>query len=355
LDWGLGHATRCIPIINELIKENSQVFISVDKSLNFLLKKEFPEAVFLPINGYRIKYSRNGSWLFLKLLLQFPKIIFSAWKENLWLRNIINEYRIDAVISDNRFGLYNKRIPSVYITHQLYIKSGNSISEKIAQKIHYYFIKKYNNCWVPDFKENGLAGKLSHPVNKPSNISYIGPLSRFKKLNNIPLKYDLLVSLSGPEPQRTVFEKMIIAQLGAFKKKVLLVRGMPYENSKMEPAGESIEIVNHLSAQELNMAFQQSEMIISRSGYSTIMDLVKLGKNAILVPTPGQGEQEYLAEYLMWKKYFYSIPQKNFCLNKAIAEAYTFPFITPAFPESEYKKIIREFVVSLKSGIFALQ
>ena len=348
LDWGLGHATRCIPIIKDLINEDCEVLIAADNSLKLLLKKEFPQCFFVPIIGYKIKYSRNGKRLHSKLLFQLPKIIFSVWKENRWLKKIVNEYKIDAIISDNRFGLYNKRILSVYMTHQLYIKAGNRFSEKLAQQIHNYFIRKYNICWVPDFEENGLAGNLSHPKNKPSNVAYIGPLSRFEKLNTINLKYELLISLSGPEPQRTIFEKIILTQLATFKSNILLVRGLPYENEKIKPPGNSIEIVNHLSAQELNIAFQQSEMIISRSGYSTIMDLVKLGKNAILVPTPGQGEQEYLAEYLMKKNFFYSIPQKNFSLNRAIPEAKNFHFIKKVFAENDYKKIIREFILLLK-------
>jgi len=355
LDWGLGHATRCIPIINELIKQHCEVIIAADGSPFFLLKKEFPTIVFLRIKGYKIQYSRNTKWLFFKLLLQFPKIIFSIWKENSWLEKIVNEYRIDAVISDNRFGVYNKRIPSVYITHQLHIKAGNVFSEKIAQKIHFHFIKKYNNCWVPDFKENGLAGELSHPANAHSNVLYIGPLSRFEKINDVPKVYNLLISLSGPEPQRTIFENMILIQLKTFKKKVLLVRGLPDENKKLQAGMKSLEIVNHLSAEELNLAFQQSEMIISRSGYSTIMDLVKLGKNAILVPTPGQTEQEYLSNYLMEKKYFYSVQQDYFSLETAIDKASSFPYIIPGSSFNNYKKVINEFVLSVKSGNFAPQ
>ena len=347
LDWGLGHATRCIPIINELINQKCEVIIAADSGPFFLLKKEFPKTVFLRMKGYKIRYSRDRKWLGFTLFLQFPKIIFSIWKENTWLKKIIHDYQIDAVISDNRFGVYNKKIPCVYITHQLHIKTGNAFSEKIAQKIHYFFIKKYSNCWVPDFKENGLAGELSHQVNIPSNVLYIGTLSRFEKSSEIPKIYNLLISLSGPEPQRTIFEKMILIQLKTFPKKVLLVRGLPGEHKKPR-SDPAIEIVNHLSAKELNMAFQQSEMIISRSGYSTVMDLVKLCKKAILVPTPGQTEQEYLSDYLMEKKYFYSVRQNNFSLETILDHASLFPFISPESDGNHYKKVIDEFVLSLK-------
>jgi uncharacterized protein (TIGR00661 family) len=354
LDWGLGHATRCIPIINELIEQGCDVVVAADGDPFFLLKKEFPTIVFLRIKGYKIQYTRNRKWLPFKLLQQFPKIIFSILKENSWLEEVINEYKIDAVISDNRFGVYNKRIPCIYITHQLYIKTGRVFSEKIIQKMHNYFIKKYSNCWVPDFKENGLAGELSHPAKIPSNVLYMGPLSRFEKMNDVPTIYDLVISLSGPEPQRTIFEKIILTQLKTFEKRVLLVRGLPNENKKMQADIKSIEIVNHLSAEELNIAFQQSDLIISRSGYSTIMDLVKLCKNAILVATPGQTEQEYLAAYLMQKKYFYSVHQDNFSLEAAIGHASLFPFVSPAAPVSNYKNVVDEFVLSLKTGNFAV-
>jgi uncharacterized protein (TIGR00661 family) len=355
LNWGLGHATRCIPIIKELIKQNCEVIIAADGTPYFLLKEEFPTTVFLRINGYNVQYSRNKKWLSSKLLLQVPKIIYSNWKENAWLKKTISEYRIDAVISDNRFGAHNKKIPSVYITHQLHIKTGNAFSERIAQKIHYHFIKKYSNCWVPDLEENGLAGELSHQANIPSNVLYIGPLSRFEKIKDVHIIYNLLISLSGPEPQRTIFEEMILNQLKTFEKKVLLVRGLPGDYKKLQSDKESIEIANHLSTEELNMVFQQSEMILSRSGYSTIMDLVELGKNAILVPTPGQTEQEYLAHYLMEKKYFYSVQQDNFSLETAIAQASSFPFINPVSSTGNYKKVISEFVLSLQPGNSAPQ
>jgi len=355
LDWGLGHATRCIPIINELIRQKCEVIIAADKASFFILKKEFPTTVFLRITGYNVQYSRNKKWLPFKLLLQFPKIIFSVWKEKAWLKKIVNEYQLDAVISDNRFGLYNKKIHCVYITHQLRIKTGNTFSEKIAQKIHYHFIKKYDSCWVPDFKDSGLAGELSHQANMPSNVLYTGPLSRFEKIKAVHPTYNILISLSGPEPQRSIFEKMILLQRKNFKKKVLLVRGLPGENINLPADMKSIEIVNHLPAEKLNIAFQQSEFIISRSGYSTIMDLVKVGKSAILVPTPGQTEQEYLSKYLMEKKYFYSVEQNNFSLETAIQQASSFPFVKPPTDFDDYKKVIEEFVLSLKPGNYARQ
>ena len=194
LDWGLGHATRRIPVIRTLLDNGLQVIVAADGMAKKLLQQEFPEIDFIYLPGYNILYSHNKYWLPLKIILQVPKILFRIFKEHISLKKIVKEHSIDAVISDNRFGLYHSGVPCVYITHQLLIKTGNRFSEKIAQKIHYWFIKKYNQCWVPD---NGgiynVAGALSHPVHLPPNVHYIGCISRFEKKETVEKIYDLLV------------------------------------------------------------------------------------------------------------------------------------------------------------------
>lgn len=355
LDWGLGHATRCIPIITELIGQDCNIFIVADGPIFLLLKKEFPETVFLRCKGYEIRYPKHKSGFAIAMTAQIPKIIFQIIREHRWLRRIVREYQIDAVISDNRFGLYDKNIPCVYITHQLFIKTGNRFSERLAQKIHYFFIKKYQHCWVPDFLEYGLAGSLSHPKEIPGNTVYIGPLSRFKKMPEVPKALDILVSISGPEPQRSIFEKIVLEQLKEFKGTSLLIRGLPGEKEILKSPTPSIRIINHLPQTEFNSALEQSGLVICRSGYTSVMDLVKLRKSAVLVPTPGQTEQEYLAKYLMDKKYFYSENQDQFNLKNALKNAAEFAAFIPEKPADDYKQTITEFVQSLKTGNFAPQ
>lgn len=342
----MGHATRCIPLINELINQDCTVYIAAEGATSSLLKKEFPSLNFLPLMGYRMKYSRKKYFLPLKILLQLPKIIFTIYREHQWLQRVVKNYRIDAVISDNRFGMYDSSIRSVYISHQLLIKTGNRFTEKIAQRIHYYFIKKYNECWVPDYETNSLAGELSHPSNLPGNMKYIGCLSRFE-LRDTEKKYELLVSISGPEPQRSVFEKLVLNGLMSYAGRVLFVRGLPATNENLETTNSRIVIKNHLSAKELNDAILQSGMVISRCGYTSVMDLVKLEKKAILIPTPGQTEQEYLAKYLMEKKMFYTVVQKDFNLKKVLLEAGVFPFTTGNYNMNDYKNVLDVFVRSL--------
>ncbi len=358
LEWGLGHATRCIPIIRALIANGCEVIIGAEGAAKALLETEFPQLVFLPLKGYRMQYSRKGSWLPLKILLQFPKMIRSIYNEHRWLKKLVKQGCIDAVISDNRFGLYHSAIPSVYITHQLTIKTGNRFTQWLAGRIHYFFINKFAVCWVPDAAgEINLAGEMSHPLRLPKiPVQYLGPLSRFEK-NNTGKKYDLSIIISGPEPQRSIFENLLLDQLTDYKGKVLFVRGLPNLSTTKPPLPENkefndlnVEFQDHLSSSALNEAIEASGIIISRCGYTTVMDLVKLKKPAILIPTPGQTEQEYLAERLMDKRIFYCTNQLSFSLPVALQQLTSLCLQQPAMSQDGYKDVIKKFITDLQLG-----
>jgi UDP-N-acetylglucosamine transferase subunit ALG13 len=326
LDWGLGHATRCVPVINDLLNNDCKVWIAGEGSQEKLLREEFPSLPFLPLKGYRIKYAKSG--LTGKLLLQIPSILRSIKKENKWLDEQVNKYGIEAVISDNRYGLYHEKVFSVFITHQLCIKSAlGKWSESFLQKWNYKFIDRFNECWVPDAEgENNLAGELSHPVKLPSiPVKYTGTLSRFQKRNIDEIKKHLLIILSGPEPQRTILENKIIDQVVNYPGTVTIVRGLPVEKNII-PSTNTIHFYNHLSSEELNNEAMKAEFIISRSGYSTVMDIAALQKKSILIPTPGQTEQEYLAQHLMKKHFAYCVKQNELSLLKNIEEAKQFEY-----------------------------
>ncbi len=324
LDWGLGHATRCIPIIYALIHAGAYVFLAGENNTEAILKKEFPLLPFLPLKGYNIRYSKNKKSFLLKLLSQLPAIKNTIQHEQKWLKKVVKEHKIDAVISDNRFGLYHAVIPTVYITHQLHIETGSTLLNKFAQQMHYHYINRFTECWVPDAAgEKNLAGKLSHPTQPPAvTIKYIGILSRFKK-QEPEIKTKLLVILSGPEPQRSIFEKIILDQLKKIEAPVIFVRGLPAQKEILA-VQKNIEMYNHMPANELSMHIQQAAMVLARAGYSTVMDLATLQQKAILVPTPGQAEQEYLAVCLKQQQLFYTCNQDNFNLKKALTEAEEF-------------------------------
>jgi len=309
LDWGLGHATRCIPIIRGLLDNGYEVVIAAEDLQASLLQKEFPSIPCLPLSGYRVRYSKSQWSLPFMLLGQLPRVAAIIKQEHRWLDGIIEQYQIDLVISDNRFGLSSKKIPCIFITHQLTIKAPFSWVEKILQRINYRFINRFTCCWVPDAQgEPNVAGVLSHPVKLPKvPVHYIGLLSRFHP-QTVTRKYDYCILLSGPEPQRTLLENKLMEGLAEVNGKILLVRGKPGSEEEFN-VPENVEVKNHLPTGEMQQALLQSEYIVSRSGYTTVMELLSLHKKSILIPTPGQTEQEYLAEKLQNAKVCISVSQ----------------------------------------------
>jgi uncharacterized protein (TIGR00661 family) len=349
LDWGLGHATRCIPIINALLQNGYEVLVATNgKQLN-LLQQEFPQLQFLELKGYNISYSKKKWQLAFKIAVQVPKILSAIKHEHHWLDKIIDEHKIDLVISDNRFGLHSKKVPCVFITHQLTIKASIGWLERMMQRINYSYINKFNACWVPDWEgDENVAGLLSHPKKMPTVlVKYLGLLARFERRPIAEKKYDLCILLSGPEPQRTLLEEAILKGIPFIKVNVLLVRGKPNSNETIS-VPNNVQVKNHLVGIELEQAIQQSEFIISRSGYTTVMELLSLKKKSILIPTPGQTEQEYLGERLMQEGWCFSINQDGFDLIKAIDSAKQFNYGFPSFENSSLQTLIPQLVENLK-------
>jgi uncharacterized protein (TIGR00661 family) len=321
LNWGLGHASRCIPLIEQLLATNTNVIIAGSGAALELLDKEFPGIEKINLPGFSVSYPK-GKNIARKMMWQMPRIIYGIWREHRQVRKIINRYNVDLVISDNRFGLWNKKIKCVFITHQIFIKYPSSAAfEKKIFRLNNWFISHFSECWIPDHeKENVLSGKLSHDQQLPKNACYIGPLSRFSGKSipeNSQKKYDVAVILSGPEPQRSIFEELLLEQLKEFTGSALIVRGISQNEAKVD-LPPRVEIMDMADSERIFEIFSTASLIVCRSGYSSIMDLAGLGVNAVLVPTPGQTEQEYLAEYLYKKGLFFTMTQDDFDLGKAI-------------------------------------
>lgn len=291
LNWGLGHATRCIPVINALLENNFTPIIASDgKALSFL-KKEFPDLEYLAIPRYHISYHRN---LKLGLLFQIPKILKAVKKEKQVIDNFIqNNKDVVGIISDNRFGVRSNLVPSVYITHQINVLSGNTTF--FTSYFHQKIIKKFDECWIPDNVNSQFSGKLSIS-NSKINTKFIGVLSRFKK-EELPQNIDVLVILSGPEPNRTFFQDKLISELKNTSKNIVFVLGK-VESEQKKWTSENIVFYNYLLTNQLQDKINSSKIVVCRSGYSSIMDLAVLEKKAFFIPTKNQSEQEYLANYL---------------------------------------------------------
>lgn len=348
LNWGLGHATRCIPVILELYRQGAEIFIASDGRSLELLKNEFPELKYFELKGYDIKYPESGSMV-LQMILQASKISSAIKREHTELEKIVEENNIDIVFSDNRYGCRSKKAYSVFMTHQLNIQAppGFKWAEPLISIKNKKFISEFDECWVPDFdgKEN-LSGVLSHP-HKFEKIKYIGPLSRFTFSENPTLskeKFDLMVICSGPEPQRTIFEDLLTKEVLKTKHKTLLVKGITETKRKTEQK-KNLATISYADSKEMQTFIESSALIISRPGYSTIMDLVTLGKKAVFVPTPGQTEQEYLSKYLMEKKYFFSSEQNKFNLADALTQSGNYP----GLKISSQPKLLKEAIAMLLS------
>jgi uncharacterized protein (TIGR00661 family) len=293
LNWGLGHATRCIPIINALIKQNFEPIIASDGDALGLLKKEYPKLKAFELPSYNITYPKKATRFKLKLLKDSPHLLKTIKKEKKTIDALVEEEHISGIISDNRFGVRHKHIPSVFITHQLRVLSGSTTW--LSSKLHQNIISKFDECWVPDhIGTKNLSGDLGHIKGYKHSVKYLGPLTRFKKLDR-HTKYDLMVLLSGPEPQRSYLEQKLLGDLKHYKGNVLFIKGKIEAEQKKETR-DNMLVYNFMTSTELEIAINESDLILSRSGYTTIMDLAKLDKKAFFIPTPGQFEQEYLAK-----------------------------------------------------------
>ena len=305
LNWGLGHATRCVPLVRQYLERGDEVVLGGDGESLLLLQRHFPQLRVIQLPSLELRYAANDQQrgFYLRAI---PALLRFTIADHYYLRQQLAIEHFDLIISDNRFGLFTRQTRCVYITHQLYVRLPRRlrIFQPLARAIHACVFKRYHEVWVPDFanSENSLAGELCHGGGFDTYVKYIGPLSRFTSSEGTPKElrrnseYSVVAILSGLEPQRSIFEQAILERYTNTPDKVLIVRGKVAEAQTII-SRNNITMVASLSDQALLEAMEQATTIIARSGYSTIMDLAVLGllHKAELHPTPGQSEQEYLA------------------------------------------------------------
>ncbi|MFZ5552285.1 MAG: glycosyltransferase family protein [Bacteroidota bacterium] len=297
LNWGLGHATRCIPIIRELIKNNHRVVISTYGNSEAVLKKEFPQLEFFTIKGIHAEYPK-GKMMKLKMFLQLPQFLQAISREHVELQKLIEKTKADLVISDNRYGFFTKKIPCYFITHQVFIKAG--IFSFLTNYLNRYYLKKYTEVWIPDSadEKNNLSGTLSHGKTN-LNLRFTGPLSRFEYEPSKEIKYKYTAVISGPEPQRALFEKGMTDFLLQNSVACAIAGGMPGDANFA--VKNNVTFYTYADSEIMKELLLSSEIILCRSGYTSVMELVAMKKKVIFFPTPGQTEQEYLEKYLQLK------------------------------------------------------
>ena len=316
LNWGLGHVTRCIPLIQALREMGVEVFLASDGAALHLLRAEFPLLPTFELPSYRIRYESNN--MLRNMAGQLPRIGYAVRAEKWATDRLVKEYGLHGIISDNRYGCFSRRADSVMITHQLHLRVPNRVAKWTANQVMRLALNKFDRIWVPDVAAApGLSGQLSHSETKiHKDVRFIGPLSRMKTYPADP-EYDVAVVLSGPEPQRTLLEQRLLEQAMPLSKKFIFIQGKTQSKSHYF-AADHVEIVSYLTSRNLNDVLLGSKVIVCRSGYSSIMDLAALGKKAILIPTPGQTEQEYLAEALARQNIFLAQSQEELDLEMGL-------------------------------------
>jgi spore coat polysaccharide biosynthesis predicted glycosyltransferase SpsG len=327
LDWGLGHATRCIVLAKTLQSMGHTIYIASEGAHAVVLKEALPNANHLLLKGYRVQYSKKRFWLMAHLMIQIPKILKAIYYEHQWLQKQQAEHTFDVIISDNRFGMFTKNAKSIFVTHQLCIQTPWRWATSLIQKIQYSWLQHFNECWIPDLsnKENSLSGILAHPEILPTiPVFYIGTLSRlYQTPRHITLPhFSFLVLVSGPEPQRTLFEKRVWEEIKNAEANGVVVAGRPQDplnKMDLQFIGEKCVCLSHVDGATLASLIDATDIVISRGGYTSLMELVPFNKQLIMVPTPGQTEQEYLGKLWQEKKWALCFDQEaSFSIKSAL-------------------------------------
>jgi len=321
LNWGLGHATRCMPIIDALLSAGAKVHLGGDGASFKLLKEAYPKLPAYELPSYNIQYpaGKGGAW---KTLFKAPGIIRAIQEEREVVRQMAIDLGLDVILSDNRYGAHTTEALSVFMCHQLRVlpPKGLRWGAPLIFQWHKHFFGKFDRIWIPDYAEDfNLSGILSHNLTTGLPTDYIGPQSRFQGLRAPSrVKQHIAIVLSGPEPQRTLLEELLLQQAKTIQQPVVLIRGV------VEPGDviirKNIQIINYLHKKALFDLIASSALVVCRPGYSTLMDLSQLGKKAILIPTPGQTEQEYLAENLASMQAAVLQKQSKLNLSKALQD-----------------------------------
>ncbi len=291
LDWGLGHAARCVPVVRALLARGAHPVLAADAGPLALLRAEFPELEHVRLPGITVRYAAGRSQ-FWSMARQLPAMVRSVAAERAAFDRIAAGLRLDAVISDQRFGVRSAQLPSVLITHQLF--PFTPFAQNALRHLNLRHVARFDRCWVMDEPvAPGLAGDLSHGTHLPPNVRYIGPVGRMAEGAATPRSAHRVVAvISGPEPQRTLLEGILLEQLATLPGEHLLVQGLPQRPGTRRIG--RVEVVGHLTGDALREALLGASLIVSRSGYTTLMDLAALGRSALIIPTPGQHEQQYL-------------------------------------------------------------
>ncbi len=344
LNMGLGHAARSLPLLREFAARGWRVLVGSNGRAQQFLRRELPQATFITTPDYRIRYTRSR-WLWPRLLVQFPSLLRGIARERRLCKWVVQQYAPDVILSDHCYGMYDPQVPSFFLSHQIYFHLPGLLSglEPWVAQFNFYFHRRYRGVIIPDLPDTDgglLSGRLSRLPRRKERYRYVGLLSSISRMD-MAEDVDLFISVSGPEPQRTVLEQRVLDQVEALpgKKAVALGRS---ESTAVVKQSDDLVVYAHLPRREMAALMNRSRMIVSRPGYSTLMELAELGKPALFIPTPGQTEQQYLARRAQEKGWFHFVNQSALNLRRDLEEAKKYPGLPrlPGTPQT-VEKIFR--------------
>jgi hypothetical protein len=338
LNWGLGHAMRDIPVIKALMDHDHDVTIAACGNTLIALQREFPSCRFIEFEDYPSPYS-SGRFFLPKLSVYFPVLLHAIARERREIERILSRDHYDLIISENRLGVYSPHVPSFFFTHQLHFHLPVSLwpVELFASVLNRFHHNKFDRVIVPDNPPGplSLAGKLSRPDSDiaRSRAYFAGILTSIPR-QDIPRDLDYLVMVSGPEPQRTRLEEILLPMTQELDGSRVVLLGSPQRKCKVTGSGDC-SIRTYVTNEEKAALMNRAKFVICRSGYTTMMELAELRKKAgLFIPTPGQTEQEYLSWYYEQKGWFLSKSQYGLDLSGDISTARKYAGF-PAMPATD--------------------
>ena len=328
LNMGLGHATRSLPLIKSFAEDGWEVFVGSSGRARAFLVGELPQLSHLETPDYAIRYSPSSRWMLTRLAQQIPKVRRQIRRETEFCRAVVDDYGVDLIVSDHCYGMFHSQCPSIFVTHQIFfaMPPGLRLLRKSIAKFNQRYHKHYNVIAIPDVKNGDqglLSGELSELPKDHERYRFCGPLSSLQ-WQRCPADIDLLVSISGPEPQRSILEKLVLEQIREIPGKKVVVLGKS-DSSAAPIDEESLTIYPHVPREKMQVLLNRAVCVVSRPGYSTLMELAELGKKALFIPTPGQTEQEYLGWQLQEKGLFLSVHQEALQLKRDVDQALRYP------------------------------
>ena len=359
LDWGLGHTTRCLPLIQHLQTLGAGVFFAGNEVQCNLVRQKSPQLPFLALSGYEVRYARSAGGFLPKMLEQLPLIAKRIKAEHQWLLEMVSEHHIEGIISDNRYGLWHPQVPNIMLCHQLGLHTGlGAFADRTATRFHKRLLSRFGAVWIPDVATSpGISGKLGHPENVPKDAKYIGPLSQFSAGSPAEKVFvesgstdtqKLVVLLSGPEPQRSILSDLLWAQVCTLNMPVLFVEGKKEASARL--SNGKVTWHSLLAGKALQTVLEQASYVVCRGGYTTLMDAAALHLKLLIIPTPGQGEQQYLGRLFEAKNRGLCFKQEGFNLKEALGKATDFPFVSilPAGSTAgTFKPVLEEWYTKL--------